>query len=290
MCSTAIERTSTFDLPAFDPGLSYMLALGGRDRFLTREGEKALGVSETRTTTLSGGADFPLGFSMTVAYSRIRDSRLQLIAEKYLETESLQREWPSGSVRWTRAFRGRGPFALMALGVALRKREGTTTQPSGAGPPVQSLTRSTSFTPDLSLSFRNGVGLNAAYNRLDQSSVGGGNTTRSEQRDLTAALNYAFLLPQSFSRERKQVRTSLSALLSTNTSCLTLATGGSCATISDLRRQEFRGGLDTDFTRTFSAGAQVSYSVTDARYLDRKTQQIILLLNFTLSLFSGDYR
>ena len=284
---TAIERTSTFDLPAFDPDLSYMLALGSRDRFVNREGEKALGVSETRTTTLSGGADLPLGFSMTVAYSRIRDSRLQLIAEDYLETESLQREWPSGTVRWTRAFRGHGPFALMALGVALRKRQGTTTQPSGVGAPVQTLTRSTSFTPDLSLSLRNGVGLNAAYNSVDQSAVGGGNTTSSEQHDLTAAVNYAFLLPQSFGRDRKQVRTSISALLSTNTSCLTLASGGPCATISDLRRQEFRGGLDTDFTRTFSAGAQISYSVTDARYLDQKTQQIILLLNFTLSLFSG---
>ena len=104
---------------------------------------------------------------------------------------------------------------------------------------MENLTRSTSFTPDLSLSLRNGVGLNAAYNSIDQSAVGGGNTARSEQHDLTAAVNYAFLLPQSFGKDRKQVRTSLSALLSTNNSCLTLATGGPCATISDLPPGEY---------------------------------------------------
>jgi hypothetical protein len=34
----------------------------------------------------------------------------------------------------------------------------------------------------------------------------------------------------------------------------------------------------------------VGYTTNELRHLDRKTSQIFLLLTFTVSLFSGDYR
>jgi hypothetical protein len=151
--SDRLAHTSTYDLVAFDPGLSYMLALGGLEDFLNQEGEKAIGATETRTTAFSGGADLPLGISAQVTYSRIRSNRFQQIVGSYLNTESLQREWPSGSVRWTRTLRN-GPFALVGLGTAFRVRDGVTTLPGVAGnAPTVSSTKSSSVTPDLQLGF-----------------------------------------------------------------------------------------------------------------------------------------
>ena len=40
-----------------------MLGLGGRDDFLTQEGESARGATETRTATVASGAELPLGFT-----------------------------------------------------------------------------------------------------------------------------------------------------------------------------------------------------------------------------------
>jgi hypothetical protein len=60
--------------------------------------------------------------------------------------------------------------------------------------------------------------------------------------------------------------------------------------ISDVRRRELRGGLDTDISQTLSGGLQVNYSVSDARQLSRRTSQISIIASFQLSLFAGDYR
>ena len=54
-----LSRASTFDLAAFDPGVGYMLGLGGLDQFLNQEGTGAIGTSETRTTAITSGADLP---------------------------------------------------------------------------------------------------------------------------------------------------------------------------------------------------------------------------------------
>jgi hypothetical protein len=60
--------------------------------------------------------------------------------------------------------------------------------------------------------------------------------------------------------------------------------------VSDVRRQEVRGGLDTDLLKTVTGGFQFGYSINDARHLSRRTSQIFLLLSFQLSLYAGDYR
>ncbi len=71
--STRLTRTSTFDLTAFDPDLGYELALGGLDNFLTQQGVPAIGVSEARIATITGGADLPLGFTVTLSHSLTPD-------------------------------------------------------------------------------------------------------------------------------------------------------------------------------------------------------------------------
>jgi hypothetical protein len=287
--SSRLSRSSTFDLTAFEPGLGFMLGLGGRDQFLSQEGEDARGATETRTATVSSGADLPLGFTATMSYSLIRTDRFQLVGDRFSETTTRQREWPVGNLRWTRTFGG-GPLTLVAAGAGIRRREGTSTQPSIGGAGALSATTSYSLTPDLQLSFRNGLAMTLAMQTRSQRSENNGNATELDQDDLTGSLNYSFALPAAISRVRKQVRSTLTALSSKTLTCLEQRGNLTCIVVSDVRRQEIRGGLDTDLLKTVSGGFQFGYSINDARHLSRRTSQIFMMLTFQLSLYAGDYR
>ena len=73
-------------------------------------------------------------------------------------------------------------------------------------------------------------------------------------------------------------------------SCLQQDSDSSCEVISDVRRREIRGGLDTDLLQSLTGGLQLNYSINDARHLSRRTSQISIVASFQLSLFAGDYR
>jgi len=288
--STRITRTSTFDLTTFEPSLKYMLAIGNLENYLHQESVPALGASEARTANLSTGADLPLGFSFTLSHALTRTTRFQRVGGSFLTTETRQREWPVGNVRWSHTFRG-GALTLLAIGTGFRQREGNSVQGNQEGTAgAQSAIESSTFTPDAQLNFRNGVSLTLGYSELDQSSLSNGNNTQLDQNDLSGALNYAFRLPRSLSRLRKQVRTSLNFTSTDALTCLEQRGQEGCIVISDVSRYELRGGLDTDLLQTVSAGLQVGYSLNDARHLSRRISQISILASFQLSLFAGDYR
>jgi hypothetical protein len=160
--STRLTRTSTFDLTIFEPGLQYMLALGSLENFLRQEDATALGASESRTANLTSGADLPLGFSFTLSHALTRTTRFLRVGQAFLPTETRQREWPVGNLRWSHSFSG-GPLSLLAIGTAFRRREGNTVQASqGSTEGVASTIGSSSITPDAQLNFRNGVSLTLA--------------------------------------------------------------------------------------------------------------------------------
>ncbi|MBA3343862.1 MAG: hypothetical protein H0T44_00970, partial [Gemmatimonadales bacterium] len=287
--SSQLTRSSTFDLAAFDPGFGYQLGLGGRDRFLGQEGTGAISASEGRTATLSSGADLPFGLTATMSYSLTRTENFRRLGDGLAETVIRQREWPVANVRWSKTFRG-GPFATVAAGVGVRRREGTSVQPIREGPGAESATSSASVIPDLQLTFRNGMNVNLGLSSRDQRTDNNGNETRLDQDDINGTFSYSFRLPQALSRSRRTARSSLSALWSTSLTCLSAQQGGECSPISDVRRQEIRAGLDTDLLRILSGGLQFGYTINDARHLSRRTSQIFLLASFQLSLFTADYR
>jgi len=287
--STRLTRTSTYDLNAFDPDLSYMLGLGGLDAFLVQAGDTARGVSELRVATIATGADLPYGVTFTLSHAMTRTTRLQRLGDGFVTTETNQTEWPVGNVRWSRTFRG-GPFTLLALGTAFRRREGSSVQGNRNGPPALTSITSSSISPDLQLGLRNGVNMTLGLTSLNQDNLSNGNETVLDQNDLTGAFNYSFRLPRSVSKARKPVRSSLTFLQTAARTCLHQGGVGDCVVISDVTRREFRGGLDTDLMQTLSGGLQVGYSVNDAKHLSRKTSQISIIASFQLSLFAGDYR
>ena len=288
--STRLTRTSTFDLTAFEPSVRYQLGLGGLDNFLAQEGTAALGASEARTATVASGADLPLGISFSLSHAITRTTRFQRVGGSFIPTETEQHEWPVGNVRWSQTFNG-GPLSLLAIGTSFRRREGSSTQGArGSNPGARSAIESSTITPDAQISFRNGVSVTLGYSELDQSSLSNGNQTQLDQNDITGSLNYAFRLPRSLSRLRKQVRSSLNFLSTDALTCLEQQGQVQCIVISDVSRYEVRGGLDTDLMQTMSAGLQVGYSLNDARHLSRRTSQISVLASFQISLFAGDYR
>lgn len=287
--STRLVRTSTFDLTAFDPGLSYQLSLGGLGDFLTQNGAMALGVSEGRNATIVGGAELPYGFSVGLSHSLLRTTQFHRLNNGFVQTETKQQEWPSGTARWSKTFRG-GPLALVALGTAFRHREGSSIQANQTGAAAGTAIESSSINPDLQLALRNGMSFAFGLNALNQRNTSNGNETRLDQNDLTGSFNHSFRLPRLISRLRKQARSSLT-FLSTNTlSCLQQSNQARCVAISDVSRREIRGGVDADFVQALSAGLQVSYSLNDAKHINRRTSQITIFASFQLSLFAGDYR
>jgi hypothetical protein len=266
-----------------------MLGFGGRDRFLTHEGETARGVTETRTTTVSSGAELPLGISATISYSLTRTDRFQVLGGGFTETVTRQREWPVGNLRWTHTFGG-GPLTVVAASTGIRHRRGTSTQPSGGGTVATSAISSYSLTPDVQMSFRNGLALTLGMATRSQRTENSGNATELDQDDLTGSLSYSFALPAAISRVRKRVRSNLTALSSKTLTCLEQGGDPECIVVSDVRRQEVRGGLDTDLLKTVSGGLQFGYSISDARHVSRRTSQLFLMMTFQLSLYAGDYR
>jgi hypothetical protein len=282
-------RTSTFDLAVFQPSLGYILALGGPSSFLSQDGQLAVGATQTVATQMATGLDFGFGLTITALYSEIATDRYQLIGGAQRLALIYQREWPSGQVRFTRPF-SRGPFALLSVGATLRQRQGSTTQPVSTGVVSVVANQTRNFSPELGITFRNGIGLASNLSLLKQQSANNGALTLLEQADLNGSLTYAFPLPRALSRVRKLARSSFSVVVSKATQCLFRSVNLDCQVINDTRRQEYRGSIDTDIISTLTAGLQLGYTVNDFRSLDRKNSQLFLVASLNLSIFAGDYR
>jgi hypothetical protein len=290
--SHRIARNSTFDLAAFEPSLNYQLAFGGLDNFLSQEGgaAPARGASEIRTRSVATGADLPFGLSATVSFSNSETVRFQRVGEVFIETQTDTREWPRGSLRWSRTFRG-GPLVLVALGATVARREGTSTQPSVASGTTTSSLSSSSFAPDVQVTFRNGLGANFRLNSVDTRNENNGNSTVVDQGNLGATLTYSFRLPASISRTRKLVRSSVQARSDRTLSCFEgVSTGGECTVVSDTRLKEISGGFQTDVNEILVGGIDFGYSVSEARHLDRKASTLFMNISFQLLLNAGDFR
>ncbi|HEU4698309.1 MAG TPA: hypothetical protein VFS40_03965 [Gemmatimonadales bacterium] len=287
--SRRTSYSSTFDLAAFSPTVGYQLAEGGLEHFLGQFGTTAIGAGVTRTTTVSSGAELPLGFSATVSYSLLDADRYQRSGDRLLLTTSSQREWPVGSLRFTHTFL-RGPITLLAVGSTVRQRRGTQTQPGvGGGAGLVSGVQSSAVNPDMQIGLRNGMALTLGFNSVRQQTTNTSSLTHLAQADWTGSFSYAFRLPRSLSPTRKMLRTSLYALSTTSETCMVTGTVAGCQIVNDLLRQELRGTVETDLLRSLSGGLSLGYSLNGSETLNRRISQFSLSANFQLSLFAGDY-
>ena len=289
--SSRLGRSSTYDLTAFDPGLGFMLGLGGRDRFLTHEGETREGrrrrcghdgvfrggaaAGDQRHHLLLAHQDRPIPAAGGGAFTETVNPAARVAGGQSPVDQDLRRRTADTGGRWRR-----DPASKRNFVPAERRGHAWLLAPSPRTP----LRRT------FSSSFRNGLALTFGMATRSQRTENNGNATELDQDDLTGSLNYSFALPAAISRVRKRVRSNLTALSSKTLTCLEQGGDPECIVVSDLRRQEIRGGLDTDLLKTVSGGLQFGYSISDARHVSRRTSQIFLLLTFQLSLYAGDYR
>jgi hypothetical protein len=284
------SRSSAYDLATFDPSLGYMLALGGLDDFLTQEGEPALGVTETKEGRIGGGADFPGGLSVTLSLADITTQRFTLVDTSYSEGSTRQFEWPQGTARWSRVLRS-GPLASIGTGFTMRRRKGTTENPSSTGI-ARTSSNSTAMTPDLLLVFRSGLSMNVSYAITDRVDQNGANTTRNDQGLLTGSVAQTFRLPASISASRRPMRASVSGQHIVTTTCLQLAASATtgCRNVADVRRLALNGGLTGELFPMAEAGLNVQYVSNDTRHTNQKTSQLALTLSLRIQLTSSDLR
>ncbi len=282
-------RTSTFDLAAFEPTLGYQFAMGGMEHFLGQFGTNALGAGTTLTRSVTTGADLPFGLTFSLGASQTEAIRYQLAGGLRREIHTDQTEWPTTSLRWSQAFRG-GPLTLMSLGTTWRNRSGTTVQPVSGNSTLTSAIESRSFMPDLQLGFRNGVGLTLRLTDNGQSSENNGTITESDSRNLSGALNWSFRLPQSVSRTRKRISSSLTFRSDKGTTCLDRPDTDGCSIISNTTSREVSASFATDLADLLRGGLDFGYLLNDASHLSRRISTIYMTVSFELRLFAGDLR
>ncbi len=284
--SSSVVRNSTYDLAAFDPDLDYQLGLGGLDDFLTEEGVTALGAGETRTRSAVAGAELPFGLSFTLRYSESDALRLQNTGQALRETRTLAEEWPVATLRFSRTFRS-GPLSLLTVAAQVRDRNGTTEQPTATGTTITGLT-SSSFAPDLMLSFRNGMRLAVQLANTSQENRGTSSSTFTDQSQRIGTLSHSFRLPRWISNARKRVSASILGRWSDTETCLQSLESEECNSISSTVNNEITAGFRTDISNEFEGGLDFGYTLSEAGHLNRRISTMFLAVNFTLRLFAGN--
>jgi hypothetical protein len=287
--SSSRMLSSSFDLAAFDPTVSYQLAMGGLQDFLTQYGTTAIGASDVTVRTASAGADLPSGLAFTLRYSTTDATRYQRIGTDLQPLLSAQTEWPSGTLRWTQTFPS-GPVTLLALGASFRRRTGENTQPSAGGSTALNSVWSSALSPDLQLVFRNGVNITATLSDVNQRSLQSGSTTLLDQDNFSGTLTYGFRMPTSFSRSRKRVTSDITVRRDHSASCLLSPDQGDCTPVSETSTEEYRMQFRTDLANLLTGALEFGYLVNEAAHLNRRISTLFMTVSFRLSLFAGDLR
>lgn len=284
------RRASSYDLATFDPDLGYMLAFGGNDEFLLQEGEQALFFSESQDRRIAGGADLPLGITLSLSWAEVSTRNLNRSADGYSEILTEQVEWPQGNVRWQRTFRD-GFLATLQLGATVRRREGTTTTPSGAGAARGRIT-SAAWNPDLLVAFKNGMALTLSYQQRADLNETNANRTENTSDLWTGSLSHTVRLPASLSALRRPLRISLYGQEIVTGTCLFLAADPAkgCRTVADIRRQTLSGGFTTEVMPLAEGSLNVQYLRSDLRHVNQLTTQLSIVASLRVQLSTGEMR
>jgi hypothetical protein len=288
--SVRVRRSSSYDLATFDADLGFMLAVGDQDDFLSEGGQQALYYNESRDRRISGGADLPLNISFSLSWAEVTDRRLSRATGGYTETVAEQVEWPQGTLRWQVVLR-RGPLAAVQLGAALRRREGITTTPSAAGA-ARGRVESSTFNPDVTLGFKNGMGVTISYQKRDDLNENNANRTENSTSLWTGSLSHTIRLPASLSALRRPLRVSLHGQESITGTCLFLASDPAvgCRQVADIRRQTLSGGFTTEVMPLAEGSLNVQYLRSDLRHLNQLTTQLAIVASLRIQLSTGDLR
>jgi hypothetical protein len=299
--SRIVEVRSGYDRVPFSADLGYQLGFGSVDEFRFRDGVPATSTGKVVTTAASGGARLPLALQVRLAYRNLATRTWQRRGDEQAEGQQQSLEWPSISVSWgyTPPAGIRNVLTSVTAQAQYRNQETTQLFPTFSGGDVgegrqggraSTENNSTQLTPSLTLGFLAGVTVTGRLTLAESERITSGSTTRSERRDWTGALNFAWRPPVSLIRMRNRIQTTLSFGTSFLGVCIVRTASDECQTVSESRRNQFDFRMDTGFSEMLRGGLTFSYVVSEQRHLSQELSQFIFTVYGNLTLRAGQLR
>jgi len=289
------DLRSTFDRVGFDPSLHYQLAFGWIGSFRSRNGVLASSAGDATTIAAGGAVQFPLGLTLRLTFRDQETFTWSLRAGQGEQTQviSRSREWPAGSLAWTLSPRGgiRRVISIINAGARYSDARSENVQPGLAGGEGSTAeTRTKAVAPSLTLTWRGGIVTSLQYSTATSDGVTSGNTSRRNQEDWNASVNFAFRPPRAILRLPNEIRTTLTYSTSTTTICLIQAGTADCVPVSESYRSALDARLDTGFSSQVRGGANFSYVITAQRHLSREFSQMVFSIFAEIFFVSGQIR
>ncbi len=302
--ATRSDLRSQFYRAGFDPSLGYQLGFGGVDAFRSSHGRAAVSASHFTNTRLASGLRFPLGFSLTGAYTRGLQQTWFARGEGQSETDQTTTTWPDVRGQWQWAPRShliQQVLTSVTASVGLRRATATSAQPplslglaGGGGTElvggVFSAQKSQSVPVSVSLSWAPRISTDFSYTSSNSTSDQTGNVMSNATHDLSANLTFVFRVPPEIIPLKSDVRTAFRYASTTNTGCLYLAGAAACLPIINSGRQQYNVSMDTDLPPNVSAGLAVGYTLTTDEIVDRKFGQFTFTVSVNVTFQAGQPR
>ena len=289
------ELRSTFDRVPFDPSVGYQLGFGGVGSFRAHDGILASSAGDATSITAGGAVQFPLGLTLRLTYRDQEAFVWSLRSGQAEQTEVItrSREWPSGSVAWTLSPRGGIRRVVSIINASLRYTESSSenVQPGlagGEGSIAES--RAKALAPSVTLTWSGGIVTTVQYSTAESDAITSGNTSRRDQEDWNASLNFAFRTPASIVRLPNEIRATITYATSTTVICLIQANTSECAPVSESYRSTLDVRMDTGFSSQVRGGANFSYVINGQRHLSREFSQMVFSVFAEIFFVSGQLR
>jgi hypothetical protein len=277
---------SVYDLATFNPGLSYQLALGNRNTFLTHHGEEAIGVDDAVTTNVIGTLDLPSGFSAQASYASTSSDRFQRRSGPgFLENTGTVTTWPSGRISWGRSFR-RGPVNSATLSSGIQRDLSSSFSPFEDGTSTSAVSTTRRVTPDVLLVFRNAMSFHASGDVDNSTATANGNVTETASSNLTQSFAWSMRLPRFVSVTRRQLSTDVTVSENTSSSCIQRVSDSACQSYYDVRRFEVHGGFTALLQHNIRTGLRLGYIHNDVKSLLQLSSTITISATLSIPLSS----
>ncbi len=275
---------STYDLARFDPGLSYQLALGGLNSFLTHSGQNAIGVSDAVSTSASSSFELLVGITASISYRRTDNDRYQQQANVgFLKTTTQQVDWPMGSADWARTF-AKGPFRQVSVGSSFEHSHSFSETPFANGNGARATTDTRRIQPRMALTMSHGI-LVSLSGAADRSTTDAdGNLTRNRSDAITGTGSWNARMPYFFSHSRRIMTTTLTVRRNTSYSCIQRSSDTSCTPFADIARLDVNGSLAAQLRNAITAGASFGWVLNEVKNLQQRTSTLVFSVSFMLPL------
>ncbi len=265
-------RSSTYDLAAFDPDMSYQLGLGGLSDFLRHQGSMAMGAAEVRVARASTTMDL-LGLAGTISYSESGTDRYQRASagQQFVTIETWSRDWPDMNLRLSRTFRSGAIRTLTIAGRVVERYSRDRFPTIASGEDAVSSSRRRTFAPSLNFTLSNGLFLEGRHENESGVSLDGGTNRESHRTRWEGRTVWMPRLPAALSGMRQRATVTLMVRTDSDSNCLTTGDGGPCTVTNEFSQFNASIGASAFLTGGVRGEMSLLHTVIGLPHLERKT-------------------